>query len=137
MLYTLKRTIYICLLILFVLPLNAQTKSKFTQEQLQKALVRDKIITGIGVADLAAGAVFIGLAIHDFNAPEYSRSPSGLPVKNNPFKGTGKLLIGCIFAGTGIPFIIIGGAKTHNVKVELMKGYNIVAATGIKVTVKF
>ena len=132
-----KNTISLFLLMLFFIPINAQNKSKLSQEQLKKALVKDKILESAGIANIAIGSVLIGLAINEFNSPLYSTNSSGLPVKNNIFEGTGKFLIGCLFAGSGIPLLITGAVKRHNVEIELKRLKFPVSSSVIGVTLRF
>jgi hypothetical protein len=132
-----KKAFGIFILMLFFIPLIAQNKGNFTQEQLKKALVRDKTLESIGLVNIAIGSALIGIGINDFNSPSYSRNSMGQPVKNNLFEGTGKLLIGCLFAGTGIPLFITGAVKRHNVEVKLRRINVLVSSSDIGITIRF
>jgi hypothetical protein len=135
--FQMKNAISIIFLILFLMPLNAQTKSKFTQEQLRKALVKDKILECAGLVNIAVGSVLIGLAVKDFNSPVYSTNSYGQPVKNDIFAGTDEFLIGCLFAASGIPVFITGAVKKHNVEVELKRLNFPVSSSMVVVTLRF
>jgi hypothetical protein len=75
-----KKAFGIFILMLFFIPLIAQNKGNFTQEQLKKALVRDKTSESIGLVNIAIGSALIGIGINDFNSPSYSRNSMGQPV---------------------------------------------------------
>jgi hypothetical protein len=132
-----KKAACLVLVMLFLTPLRAQYKTTITEQQLKNALLSNKVIEYVGLTHLVAGGVLIGLAINDFNSPQYSTNSYGQPVKNELFKGTDKFILGCLIAGAGIPLLITGAVKSHNVNIELRKLSVPVSASLIVITYRF
>ena len=122
----------VLLLAIFTVSVNAQRKSQYTQEQLNVASVKAKILQGIGAGLIISGcALIIGTRIKVDTQPNYQKD------RAQRDRGFESYLLGIGFIEIGIPPLAIGWAKKRHIKVALNKLNGSASINGIGLKIRF
>jgi hypothetical protein len=131
-----KSLILICLLAIFIVPGNAQSRKPLNQEQLNHALTKAEnvkrtgaVLTVIGGVAAVTGTVLYWKIYDNYG----NREPPSDKVK--AYAST--MLGGLGIAATGIPLWIIGGTKAKHIEAELVRFNGSASVNGIGLKFKF
>ncbi len=132
-----KTLLGILLITSFTIPLNAQKKSQFNEEQLKIALVKAKTMKRTGaVMTMTGGALdVIGIFMLDNRKPIGTDGVWGRRIVYEKNGGGWCLLAGIAITAAGIPLWITGGTKKKNIdnKLATFKVTVLPNAVGIKI----
>jgi hypothetical protein len=137
-----KALIIVLLLVIFTVPLNAQKKSKFTQEQLNNALVKAKKLKTTGAVITLSGCVLDVTGIALLATAPVTGTRTGIfgttEWNNHDWRGGWYVLLaGVGFTALGIPLWSTGAAKKRHIEVALKKFQGSASANGIGLTIRF
>jgi hypothetical protein len=136
-----KAVIIVLLLVIFAVSGNAQSKSRFTPEQLNLALKKAKTIKRTGAIITISGCVLditgiVLLATSPVNGHRYSYF-LGEEVDTYDWRGGYVLLTGVVLSLGGIPPWIIGGVKKTHAENKLAELKVTASFNGIGLKIRF
>jgi len=121
-----KKLIFVLLLILFALSVNAQGVSSLNQDQLNLALKKSQNLLGTGATVTVVGTVtgIVGLVMYFNGLTGISSSNNYSGIDDNFNKSMKGVIVGLVGGGVaciGLPLWIMGAINKNEIEIALVK----------------